>query len=106
MIVEIEKPKIKFKFNIDKYDKFYFDDIQKIFFIKNKITSETVIFNYKGIIHNENGYSVYIFNNLTNFILKYFSLNNDLVEPAYFAFNTNHLICKSCEKFCKQQCFI
>lgn len=26
-------------------------------------------------------------------------------NPSFFAQNTNHLICKLCQKFCKQSCF-
>lgn len=55
-----------------------------------------------GLNHREDGYSI----NNFNFIKKsYLFLNGLEYDSFIFAHLTNHLICRRCNKFCKQGCF-
>ena len=94
----------------------------------NNLTSEPI----KYIIHNDNGPAFIKYDNNGNILKEEFfinGLNSRLDGPAviyykkkkkynlfyvrgkkeffhdYFAFKTDHLICKNCQSFCKQECF-
>lgn len=61
-----------------------------------------IILNFKGEIHNKNGYAFKCHN-----VHKHFYLNNVLYSTRIneFAEKTKHLICIYCNDFCKQECF-
>lgn len=44
MLIPIEQPKIKFKFIIQADDKFYYDNINNIYCIKNARREEEIFF--------------------------------------------------------------
>lgn len=59
----------------------------------------------KGIIHREDGPAAIIVYRLSTYTYIRFFLNEKEYSCNIFALKTNHLICKICEKFCKQSCF-
>ena len=124
MIREIEKPNIKFNFGIYNNSKFYYDKENNEYFIKYK--DSIVYFNLNGFVHrvgkparlNEE-YKIY--NYLENGILtrndgpaascctekhQGYYLNNNYYNLNNWSKETNHLICKFCNNFCKQGCFL
>ena len=125
MIKEINKPNINFKFAIFSDDKFYHNQENNEFLIKNFY--DEIYFNINGEIHKI-GKPAYIKYNINNSITHREFLENNKMHrldgPAYddiynyeyficgicyfppeFAKKTNHLICKYCNNFCKQECF-
>lgn len=98
MIEQIYKPDINFNINIIKGDKYYFDNINNYYIIKNN--NETHYFNLNGARHRLDGiasnygktYSLYYINNINYEISKFNKI-------------TNHLLCKWCDTYCKQNCF-
>lgn len=113
---EIEKPNIKFYFyfNFSKNDKFYFDENNNEYLIKS--FQELIYCNLHGKVHKEDGPALICCDDKHN----HYYLNNRLYFSRFSSgskhfngednFNdwckiTNHLICFSCENFCKQSCF-
>ena len=105
MIKEIQKPNINFKFLILPGDKFYFDSVEKVSFL---ISEEgwKHYFNLNGDFHRENGPTVNFISNKNYKVIWPYYLNNDNYHSKIFAIKTKHLICYSCNDFCKQKCFI
>lgn len=121
MIKEIKKPNIDFKIPIIKGDKFYYDENNKEYFLVDKYGWK-YYFNLKGKYHRiekpaivysnaeaawiEDGKwhrldgAAYIYENYKEFYIKNIEYNE-----YNFGKKTNHLICKLCRKFCKQECF-
>ena len=120
MIKEIKKPKIKFKFDVFKYGKFYYDEENNEYFYEHK--NSIIYFNLNGFIHRINAPAIvtkydntYCENGKTHRIdgpaEKYsykpkFWINGTEFFPVTFAFKTKHLICEYCNDFCKQECFV
>ena len=123
MIKEIEKPNINFKFAPSIKGKFYFDEENNEYFIKNedsivyfnlngfvhrigkpaRLNEEFQIFNYleNGKLHRDDGYAASCCKGKHN----YFYLNGKHQLINNWTEKTNHLVCKFCNKFCKQKCF-
>ena len=120
MIKEIEKPDIKFNFYNSVYDKYYYDDKNNEFFIiyfkskyyfnldgnYHRIGKPAIEFFNGGKIWEENGKmhridgpASYDHDNHK------FWINGKNYSKLVFAEKTNHLLCKNCNKFCKQKCF-
>ena len=99
MIREIEKPKIDFKFNIfwDNF-KYYYNEETREYFLETDWKSK-YYFNLEGNIHRLDGPA------LINYY-KYYYINYKYYYEKEFAKETNHLVCRICENFCKQGCFI
>ena len=93
---QIEKPKINFHFHVSQNNKFYFNEKTNEYIIQNYTGS--YYFNLSGNLHKLNG-SACTESNL-------YYIHNMRFIANDFAFLTNHLICKYCEEFCKQGCFI
>ena len=132
MIRKIEKPNIKFNFVVYENDKFYFDDETNEYInisLEHK-TNEYIniglehkyYFNLNGDIHRIGkpaieysfGDKVWAENNKTSRIdgpaflsidVNHYYINGIFLLPIDFAVKTNHLLCQSCYKFCKQNCF-
>lgn len=96
---KIKKPDIYFRFKTYRNDKYYFDEINNLYYVENYSKTDNVYFNDEGYIHNINNYASYYHN------LKNFFINGRIYEETHFAEETNHLICKFCKIFCKQECF-
>ena len=124
MIKKIEKPNIDIKFNVASFEEYYFDEETKEYFIQNKYNLSKLYFNLNGEFHRI-GKPAYISSNSIQFyendklhridgptwtlylskIKYYFYINDIRYGKIEFAKKTNHLICKNCDGFCKQQCF-
>lgn len=67
------------------------------FFIKTKYLNYYI--NSNGFKHREDGFATIQYPNYGNFFI-----NGSYYDYDLFAKQTSHLICKNCNKFCKQQC--
>lgn len=105
MIKEIQKPDFNFKFQILSGDKFYFDTLERVSFLISK-DGYKYYFNLNGCFHRENGPARNLINNKNHKVIWKYYLNNKYYESQDFAKETKHLICYSCNDFCKQKCFI
>ena len=96
MIKEIERPNIRF--NFVETDKYFLEN--DLFIIINYNWNEKHYLNKNGTPHRLDGYAKSYFN------AKYFYINGIYYSNLEFAFKTKHLICRICEDFCNQKCFI
>ena len=100
MIKEIKKPE-SCKDLIHDECLFYHDLISnEFYFAKSFDSNEKVYFNLKGKWHRETGPTY------TNKFGNYYWLNDKRVSIELFSNRTKHLICRICEDFCNQKCFI
>ena len=99
MIKEIEKPDFFHKIWYDN-DHYYFNDITNEYFILNNNFAD-YYFNEEGYCHRTYGPAVYS----DKLSITIYMINGISYYEENFAKKTNHLICKFCEKFCKQECF-
>ena len=126
MIKEIERPKINFKFIINGNDKFYFDKKNNEYFLINNNNNNIYYFNLIGNIHRIGKPAIEYFDGSKEWVINgkihridgpayiqgnyiQFWINNvGYFRDKYYKFadKTNHLICKNCNKFCKQECFL
>ena len=97
---KIEKPNFELHFMIYNHDVFYHDDVNNIYYVRNNTREDSFYFNNKGQIHNENGFAHLFEGNKTYY------LNNLRYNLKNFSRKTKHLICRICEDFCKQECFL
>ena len=126
MIKKIKRPIIDFKFYVSRTDDFYYDDINNEYFLKNYSDNIIIYFSiHTGKKHRDGNYAVksanelfyykngklnridgaaLIIDNIINFSY-YFYIDEKWMYEKEFAKETNHLICKFCEEFCKQRCF-
>ena len=118
MVKEIQKPNINFKFWVENDYKFYYDEENKEYFLENKWKSR-FYFNLKGYYHRINKPAIEYSDGRKQWLkngyrhrfdgpAKYcdFYIAGYYHSAINFADETNHLICNSCNKFCKQGCFI
>ena len=100
MIKEINKPKLNNYLIAGETAKYYFDNVAKQYFFKqNKF--DRIYFNLNGHWHRDDGPSIYPLDR--NFI--HYWLNDRGYCKVTFTKLTNHLLCKICQNFCKQNCF-
>ena len=121
MIKEIEKPKFKLNFIIPENAKYFYNIENKEYFLKSD--NFKIYFNNNGDIHRDNNPALYSLSykwfdyyqnnikhredgyaeNLPHYLFK---LNGITYHSFDFAKKTNHLVCKFCNVFCKQGCFL
>lgn len=99
MIKEIEKPK-NIYYEIYDDDKFYYDDNNNQYLMKDS-NGTYYYFNKDLELCRENGPAVQYIESIFNL----YYINARYLFKKEFANLTNHLICYSCNDFCKQNCF-
>lgn len=93
---KIEKPKINFP--IAYSDEFYLEN--DLIIIINNNCEEKFYLTKEGISHRLDGPSHSYCNNV------FYYIHGQSLSVKEFVKETKHLICKYCQDFCKQKCFI
>lgn len=97
--------KIKELWKDSKINSFYYNTITNEYFGENETCK--FYFNLIGKFHRIDGPAfIYLPPQLFSNFADLYYINHINYKSYNFAFETNHLICGFCYKFCKQRCFI